>query len=146
MAENKTKPTGASVKAYIDAVPMEEKRQDCRELTKLMTRVSKYKPRMLGSSIIGFGSYHYKYESGHEGDCCLTGFSPRKGAISIYLMGNFPSRPTLLAQLGRHKMGKSCLYIRKLSDVNLPVLEQLLTKSIAAVRQRYGPGAERPGA
>ena len=138
MAENKTKPTDASVEAYIDAISAEERRQDCRELTKLMTRVTRHKPRMWGGSIVGFGSYHYKYESGREGDSCLTGFSSRKGDISVYLMGSFSDRAELLAQLGKHKVGKACLYIRKLSDVNPRVLEQLVAGSIADVEHRYG--------
>lgn len=138
MAENKTKPTGASVDAYIDAISDEGRRQDCRALAKLMAKVSKQKPAMWGSSIVGFGTYHYKYESGREGDSCVTGFSSRKGDISVYLMGNFPNRTELLAQLGKHKMGKACLSIRKLADVDLGVLEQLVAGSIAAVEHRYG--------
>lgn len=88
MAENKTKATDASVKAYIDAIPDKERRQDCRELTALMTKVSKEKPIMWGGSIVGFGTYHYKYDSGRERDWCITGFSSRKGDISVYLMGS----------------------------------------------------------
>jgi hypothetical protein len=138
MAENKTKMTDASVEAHFDAISNEERRQDCRALTKLMSKVSKEKPRMWGSSIVGFGSYHYKYASGREGDSCLVGFASRKGDISVYLMGDFPGKAELLAQLGRHKSGKGCLYIRALSDVNLEVLAQLVAGSIASVKERYG--------
>jgi len=138
MAENKTRRTEASVEAYLDANPEEERRQDCRELMKLMTKVSKHKPKMWGSGIVGFGSYRYRYGSGREGDSCLTGFSSRKGNISIYPMGSFPGRPELLARLGRHTTGKACLYIRRLSDVDPGVLEQLVAGSIAAVVGRYG--------
>ncbi len=93
---------------------------------------------MWGPSIVGFGSYHYRYESGREGDSCAVGFAARKGDISLYLMGGFPEREALLAQLGRHKAGKGCLYLRRLSDVDLQVLERLVTASYAAVKARYG--------
>ena len=138
MAENKTRATEASVAAYFAAIPEEERRRDCRELSKRMTRVSGHKPRMWGPSIVGFGSYHYRYESGREGDSCLIGFSSRKGDISLYLMGTFPARSALLAKLGKHKSGKACLYLRRLSDVDVKVLEQLAAGSIASVKARYG--------
>jgi hypothetical protein len=92
---------------------------------------------MWGPSIVGFGSYHYRYESGREGDSCLAGFSSRKGDISLYLAGGFPGRDALLAKLGKHKMGKGCLYVRRLSDVDLKVLEQLVIESIAEMKRRY---------
>ena len=138
MAENKTKATTASVTAYLDAIKDEERRRDCRELSRLMARVSRQKSKMWGPSIVGFGSYHYKYESGHEGDCCIVGYSSRKPAISVYLMGDFPGRKELLARLGKHKMAKVCLYIRRLSDVDAKVLEKLVAGSIKAVKGRYG--------
>jgi hypothetical protein len=137
MAENKTKATDSSVEDYLAAIEDEPRRKDCEALAKLMARATKLKPVMWGPSIVGFGSYHYRYESGHEGDSCLTGFSSRKGDISIYLIGNFPGRDDLLARLGKHKMGKACLYVRKLSDVELKVLEQLVTGSVAEMRRRY---------
>lgn len=137
MAENKTKTTEASVDDYLAAIEDEARRKDCMALAKLMTKATKYKPVMWGSSIVGFGSYHYKYESGREGDSCLTGFSPRKGDISVYLMGDYEGREELFAQLGRHKMGKACLYIRQLSDVDLKVLEQLVIGSVAEMKRRY---------
>lgn len=94
---------------------------------------------MWGPSIVGFGSYHYQYESGHQGDACLVGFASRKGDLSLYLMGGFPEREALLARLGRHKVGKACLYLRRLSDVDLAVLEELVARSAASVRERHGP-------
>lgn len=138
MAENKTKATEASVDGYIAAIDEESRRKDCETLAKLMAKATKQKPIMWGTSIVGFGSYHYKYESGREGDSCLTGFSSRKGDISVYLIGSFPGRDELLAKLGRHKMAKACLYIRKLSDVDLEVLEQLVAGSVAEMKRRYG--------
>lgn len=137
MAENKTKPTDASVEAYLAAIADEGRRADCAVLIKLMSKVTKHKPRMWGSSIVGFGSYHYKYESGREGDICLAGFSSRKGDISVYLSCNDKTREELLARLGRHKMGKGCLSIRRLSDVDLKVLEQLVAHAVASVKERY---------
>jgi len=138
MAENKTKATGASVAAHLAAIPDEARRTDCETLAQLMTRATNEPPRMWGPSIVGFGSYHYKYESGHEGDSCLAGFASRKGDISVYLMGSFPEREALLARLGRHKMAKACLYIRRLSDVDLEVLEQLVARSAASLKDRCG--------
>jgi len=137
MAENKTKPTEAGVEAYLDAIADETRRQDCHELARLMTRVSGHQPKMWGPSTVGFGSYHYKYESGREGDFCLSGFASRKRDISIYLMAYFDGHDKFLEQLGKHKMGKSCLSVRKLSDVRLDVLEQLVAGSIAATKRRY---------
>ncbi|MEP6573439.1 MAG: DUF1801 domain-containing protein [Gemmatimonadota bacterium] len=138
MPENKTKQTTASVAAYFDAISDEGRRDDCRALAKLMTKVTRYPPKMWGTGIVGFGSYHYKYESGREGDSCLVGFSSRKGDISVYIMGTFPRRDELLEKLGRHKTAKACLYIRQLSDVDRAVLEKLIAGSLAAVKDRYG--------
>jgi hypothetical protein len=137
MAENKTKATAASVDSYIEAIDDEPRRKDCEALAKLMARATKQKPVMWGTSIVGFGSYHYKYESGREGDSCLTGFSSRKGDISVYLLADFPERDELLARLGKHKTAKGCLYIRKLSDVDPKVLEQLIAGSVAERKRRY---------
>ena len=138
MAENKTKVTEASVESYLSAIEDEARRKDCEDLAKLMTRATKQPPKMWGTSIVGFGSYHYKYESGREGDSCLTGFSSRKGDISVYLVASFPGQEELLSKLGKHKMGKGCLYIRKLSEVNLNVLEQLVAGSVAERQRHYG--------
>lgn len=140
MAENKTKPTDASVEGYIAAIDDESRRKDCETLAKLMAKATKQKAKMWGSSIVGFGTYHYKYDSGREGDSCLTGFSSRKGDISVYLVANFSGQDELLSKLGKHKMGKACLYVRKLSDVDLKVLEQLVVGSVAEVRLRYDQG------
>src|SRR5262245_4421369 len=138
MAENKTKPTEASVEAYFAAIDDQTRRQDCQALARLMQKVTRHGPKMWGTSIVGFGSYHYTYDSGREGDLCVIGFSSRKGDISVYLWAEFPGRAELLAQLGRHKVGKACLYIRKLSDIDLNILEKLVIGSVAEVRGRYG--------
>jgi hypothetical protein len=138
MAENKTKATDASVESHLAAIKNEARRGDCEALARLMTKATKQKPKMWGASIVGFGSYHYKYESGREGDSCLTGFSSRKGDISVYLVASFPGQAELLSKLGKHKMGKGCLYIRKLSDVDLKVLERLVVGSVAERKRHYG--------
>lgn len=138
MATNKTQATDASVEAYLAAIEDPGRRQDCAALVKLMSKVTKAPPVMWGSSIVGFGRYHYKYESGREGDSCATGFSSRKGDISIYLMAEGAGQAELLATLGRHKMGKACLYVRQLADVDVKVLEKLVAGSVAEVRRRHG--------
>ena len=138
MAENKTKPTGASVQSYISSIADETRRKDCEALAKLMAKATKQQPKMWGTSIVGFGSYHYKYASGREGDSCLTGFSSRKGDISVYLTASFPGHDELLSKLGKHKMGKACLYIRRLSDVDLQVLEKLIAGTAAERKHRHG--------
>lgn len=138
MAENKTKPRTASVEQYIAAIPDDVRRADCEALTELMSKVTKQPPKMWGSSIVGFGRYHYKYESGREGDMCVTGFAPRKGDISIYLLASGAEQEALLKRLGKHKMGKACLYVRRLADVDTKVLQQLIAGSVAEVKRRYG--------
>jgi hypothetical protein len=138
MAENKTKETDLSVDAYLDAIDGDERRADCRALVKLMTKVTKHPPKMWGTSIVGFGSYHYKYASGREGDAGRTGFSSRKGDISVYLAAASAQQPALLEKLGKHKMGVCCLYIRRLADVDMKVLEKLVVDSVAEVKRRYG--------
>ena len=135
MAENKTKATVSSVDAHIEAIDDETRRKDCRALVKLMAKATKHKPVMWGTSIVGFGSYHYKYDSGREGDSCLVGFSSRKGDISIYLTASFPGREDLLARLGKHKLAKACLYVRNLSDIDTKVLEQIVAASAEARRR-----------
>lgn len=137
MAENKTKATEASVGSYLSAIEDEDRRKDCEDLSKLMTRATRQKPKMWGTSIVGFGSYHYKYESGREGDMCLVGFSSRKGDISIYGMAEFPGQDKLFAKLGKHKMGKGCLYVRKLADIDPKIFEQIVAGSIAERKRRY---------
>ena len=139
MYEAKTKPTEATLESYLAGIADESRREDCKVIAALMERVSGSPPRMWGTSIVGFGSYHYKYASGHEGDSCLVGFSSRKGDISIYLMPGYESAEAraLLAELGRHKIGKACLYVRRLSDIQLPVLEQLVARSVSEIRRLY---------
>jgi hypothetical protein len=138
MAENETKANDASVAAYLDAIGDAQRRSDCQALVRLMQKATGEPPRMWGSSIVGFGSYHYRYDSGRQGDACVTGFSSRKTDISVYLMADFPEQQALLTRLGRHKMGKACLSIRRLGDVDASVLEQLIAKSVQTVRQRHG--------
>jgi len=137
MAENKTQATRASVDEYIGAIADESRRHDCATLSKLMAKATGQPPTMWGTSIVGFGSYHYKYESGREGDSCLTGFSSRKTDISIYLTAGFPGREALLEKLGKHKMAKACLSVRKLADVDLKVLAQLVSRSAAERKRRH---------
>jgi len=136
MAENKTKATQLSVAAYIDALTDETKRADAKALVKLMLSASGEKPKMWGPSIIGFGTLHYKYESGREGDMPLAGFSPRKAATVLYGVTGFSGAEPLLAKLGKHTTGKGCLYVKKLGDVDKKVLETLVTKAVAAKRAR----------
>ncbi len=137
MAEQKTKPTDQSVESFLDKVPDEKVRDDCYTIIKLMKKATGSTPKMWGPAIIGFGKYHYKYDSGHEGDACLTGFSPRKPNITLYVMANFASREDLLKKLGKHKASKACLYIKKLEDVNVTVLEQLIKKSVDFIKKKY---------
>ena len=135
MAEQKTKPTEQTVESFLDKkAESEQVRDDCAALIKIMKKVTGSPAKMWGPSIIGFGEYHYKYESGHEGNMCLTGFSPRKGSLVVYSM---PASDKLLTKLGKHKATKGCLYIKKLSDVNLTVLEEIVQKSVDDTRRKY---------
>lgn len=134
MAENKTKQTDASVEAFLETVAGDEKRQDSRTLIDLLQSVSGFEPKMWGGSIIGFGSYHYKYDSGREGDAPLLGFSPRKQALTLYLTYGFEQHADLLQRLGKHSVGKACLYIKRLSDVDLPTLRELIERTLAESR------------
>ncbi len=137
MPELKTKANDASVRSYLAAIDDVQRRQDCQTLIALMSKVTKQEPKMWGTSIVGFGNYHYRYESGHEGDSSLVGLSSRKGDISLYLMGDFEGRESLLAQLGKHKTAKACLYVKRVSDINLPVLEKLVAASVAEKKRRH---------
>ena len=137
MAEQKTKPTEQSVESFLQNVTDAKVRDDCSALIKLMKKVTKSTPKMWGPSIIGFGKYHYKYESGHEGNSCLTGFSPRKQNITLYIMPGVDHHPDLLKELGKYKAGKGCLYIKKLDDVNLSVLENLIAESVDFLKKKY---------
>ena len=124
--------------SYLDAIADATRRADCEVLVELMSRATGAPPVMWGAGIVGFGSYHYRYDSGREGDFCVIGFAARKGDISLYLMAGFEDQEALLARLGRHKTGKACLYLRKLDDIDLAVLEELVNASVAATLGRYG--------
>lgn len=129
MAKNKTTESDHSVQDFIARVTPEDKRKDVETIVELFKRETGYDPKMWGPSIIGFGSYHYKYDSGHEGDAPLTGFSPRSTALTFYVSSAFPERDILLAALGKHKTGKGCVYIQKLADVDLKVLGKIIKAS-----------------
>lgn len=133
-AQNKTQQTTASVKAFIDGIKDEAQRKDARAMLTLMKRATGSTPRMWGPSIVGFGSYHYKYASGREGDYCVTGFSPRKGTLTVYILPGLHLQADNLKKLGKHTTGKSCLYIKKLSDVHLPTLEAMVKQGVTDLR------------
>ena len=137
MAENKTKPTKLSVKEFIDSLPDETRRGDAKTLIKLMQKATGEKPKMWGPSIIGFGSYHYTYDSGREGDMPVVGFSPRKAASVLYNLIGFSGATSALAELGQHSTGKGCLYIKKVSEVDAKVLGDMIVKSVAHVRAKH---------
>ncbi len=134
-AELKTKVNKASVEGFLNKVKDEAIRKDCLEILKMMKQVTKEEPRMWGSSIVGFGSYHYKGKSGREGDWMLTGFSPRKQNLTLYLMGGFDEQKDLLKKLGKYKTSVGCLYIKKLDDVDKKVLKTLVTASVKRMKQ-----------
>jgi hypothetical protein len=138
MAELKTKPTDQDVTAFLDGMADDKKRQDSYVILALMQKVTGEEAKMWGDSMVGFGSYHYKYESGREGDWFLTGFAPRKRNLTLYIMSGFDAYDELLARLGKYKTGKSCLYINKLADVNTAVLRELVVASVAHMKATYG--------
>lgn len=135
--QNKTVATDQSVRQFIDSVDNEVKRNDSLTLLDMMADITDRPPVMWGSSLIGFGTYHYKYASGREGDFFLTGFSPRKQALTIYIMPGFSDYEELLGNLGKYKTGKSCLYVKKLEDVDPDLLRELISKSVAYMRDNY---------
>ncbi|MFW9967452.1 MAG: DUF1801 domain-containing protein [Candidatus Thorarchaeota archaeon] len=135
MSDVKTKPTDASVEDFLNSVEHPQRREDSFELLEMMKEITREEPTMWGPSIVGFGSYHYKYESGREGNMPLTGFSPRKRSLTVYIMSGFEGYNDLLEKLGKHKTGKSCLYINKLEDVDRSVLEKIISQSIEQRRQ-----------
>ena len=137
MAENKTKPTQVSVTDFIDAVPNAQRREDAKTVCAMMERLSGNPPVLWGPSIVGFGSYHYKYDSGREGDAGRIGFSPRSTSLVLYLVDGYEGKEAQLARLGKHKIGKSCLYINKLADVDTSVLEEMITDSLAYMDEKY---------
>lgn len=139
MAEMKTKETKASVQKFLKGIKDDDRRRDCTALVELMKEVTQAQPRMWGTSIVGFGSYHYKYASGREGDWFIVGFSPRKQDLTLYLLPGLAGRETLLSKLGKHRTGRSCLYVKRLADVDPVVLRQLVERSVkemAAFRSR----------
>ena len=137
MSKTKTKHTGASVDAYLASRASPEQMADCRAIIAICKRVTKEQPMMWGPSIVGFGSYTYTYESGHSGDACLTGFAIRGRELVVYILADSSEQVELLARLGKHKMGKSCLYFKRLADLDVEVLEALIAGSVAEVKRRY---------
>jgi hypothetical protein len=140
MAELKTQPTDQDVVAFLSAIPDEKKRRDSFAILTLMKEITQAEPVMWGASIIGFGSYHYCYESGREGDWFLTGFSPRKQNLTLYIMSGFEQYDALLARLGKHTTGKACLYIKRLEDIDLPTLKELVRLSVEYLASYSGAG------
>lgn len=138
MAENKTKPTTASIEEYINSRANEQQKADCRTLMALLKKRTRKQPVMWGPSIVGYGMYRYTYESGRTGEMPVVGFAIRGRELVVYLLAESDSQKALLAALGPHRMGKSCLYIKRLADIDITVLEQLVAASIADVQQRYG--------
>ena len=137
MAENKTKATTDDPKRFVAAIEHPVRRADAEVLLELMSRVTGCQPKMWGPSIVGFGSYHYKYDSGREGDSMITGFSAQKAKLSVYIVSGYDNLSDELARLGKHRIGKSCLYINKLADVDIAVLEEIVGKSVAEMRSTY---------
>ncbi|NND43988.1 MAG: DUF1801 domain-containing protein [Xanthomonadales bacterium] len=137
MSEAKTRPHDASVSKFLDQVEDPQKREDCATLVEMLEAVTGREARMWGTSIVGFGQYHYVYASGREGDWPLIGFSPRAQNLSIYIMAGFGEYEDLLGRLGKHKTGKSCLYVKRLSDIDPDVLREMATRSVAWMREKY---------
>jgi len=138
-SKNKTVETDNSVDAYLNAIADEQRRNDCKALVQQFQKATGLEPRMWGSAIIGFGTYHYEYESGREGDAPLTGMSSRANAIVLYLSGHFEGREELLAKFGKHKTSKGCIYVKKLEDIDLKVLADMIKRSVKHVKALY-PG------
>jgi hypothetical protein len=134
MAELKTRPTRASVDKFLKQIADETRREDCFKVAKMMEEITGEKPTMWGPSIVGFGTYHYKYASGREGDWPITAFSPRKQDLTLYIMAGFKQYPELMEKLGKHSTGKSCLYIKRLSDIHVPTLKKLIRESVKKTR------------
>ncbi|MEQ8623847.1 MAG: DUF1801 domain-containing protein [Vicingaceae bacterium] len=138
MAENKTQPTNQSVESFLNAVENEQRKKDGFEVLEMMKKITGEEPVLWGPSLIGFGNYHYKYESGREGDFFRTGFSPRKTALTLYIMSGFSRYEDLMQKLGKYKTGKSCLYVKKLDDVDREVLTELIEESLKFIKEKYG--------
>ena len=137
MAELKTQQNDGSVEAFLASIDHEKRQADARQVCELMTRLTGWKASMWGKSIIGFGAYDYKYESGRSGRWMITGLSPRKSALTVYIMPGFGPFPDLMQRLGKYRTGKSCLYINKIEDIDLKVLENLIVKSVDVMKGRY---------
>ncbi len=137
MADNKTKPSRQSVTEFINAIEDPDRRRDVRKVSAIMRKATGSRARMWGSNIVGFGEYHYRYDSGREGDFMITGYSPRKQALTLYIMPGFKSFEPLLKKLGKYKTGKSCLYVKRLSDIDEKVLEQIIVASVKKMREKY---------
>lgn len=137
MAESKTRPSAASVEEYLAAKASPEQLADCKALMALLKKVTKQAPKMWGPSIVGYGSYSYRYESGRTGESCLTGFAVRGKEMVVYLIAESPEQQALLSRLGKHKMGKACLYFKRLADLDTQVLETLIAESVAETARRH---------
>lgn len=137
MADLKTKITDEKVEKFLEGIEDDKKRQDSYKILSIMKDVTKLEPKMWGATMVGFGSYHYKYESGREGDWFVTGFSPRKQALTLYIMAGFSNYDDLMAKLGKYKTGKSCLYIKKIEDINEEVLRELIKQSVDHISAKY---------
>ena len=137
MAKNKTVATNTPVDDFINSIEQAQKRADSGEMIALMRKLTGHEPRLWGSSLVGFGSYHYRYESGREGDFFLTGFSPRKSAFTVYIMPGFERYKAQMKKLGPHKTGKSCLYLKNLDAIDRDVLEEIIRDSVACMREKY---------
>jgi hypothetical protein len=145
MADNKTQATKASVASFVEALADQSRRTDAKALIRLMKNATGEEPKKWGPAIIGFGTHHYVYDSGREGDMPLAAFSPRKAATVLYIQTGFPERDALLAKLGKHSTGKGCLYVKKLADVDQGILEKLVAKSVAARRRPAANQASKRG-
>ena len=137
MSDPKTRKSTASVEAFLAGVTHEKRREDCRAVVEIMREITGEAPVLWGDSLIGFGSYHYTYESGREGDWPLTAVSPRKQSLTLYIMPGFARYEALMAKLGKYKTGKSCLYVNKLEDIHLPTLRRLIAQSVEHIAKRY---------
>ena len=142
MAELKTKPSEDNVLEFLNAVENEQRKKDCQALLDLFIEVTNEEPKMWGQAMVGFGSYHYKYDSGREGDWFLTGFSPRKQNLTIYITAGFTEFDDIMSTLGKYKTGSSCLYVKKLSDIDIEKLKTLISKAVAYMKDKYG-GSEK---
>jgi hypothetical protein len=145
MTENKTRPTGDDVAALLDAIADPQRRAEAQAVCAMMARASGESPRVWSGNMVGFGTYRYRYESGREGEWFITGFASRAAALTLYVMDGFPQHRELMDRLGKYKTGKSCLYIKRLADVDAHALEELVTRSVAHMRGAYETTGEARG-